>query len=616
MGVQKAKGRSRAHQKTLDMEHTAALGRLGKQRGEASALSMERDALRVMLSELTSRPRMTLQQEELQQLLDAKDALVALDEQISSLSSASDDVEYFLKTGGILFQYYDILDKGAPPSSSAGGQPVFDKSESYSCNSCDSSCEKRESHSCNENSCNEKRDSCEKSPACAAAPQAPVSAPRPAPGGGGLGGGGGGLGGGGSILRFFSAGGNAGKRVAEPEAPPAAAVLNPASRQDSCQPSAGADADTASQVSMANYMHDLNELGASSTLSTPLDPSSSTKPSSARKTSTLQCAPGRSDDRASLLEKYLSCTDPDYMRHDGCERLIDTTNSYSHSLTLSLSLNSNKDSRDGKGQAQVGQAQGQGLVGQAPPIGQVYHNTYGVHQGPAKRDPNEPEQRAGSGAAGGHCQHCGTTDRTVMLHDGYIFCNRCFTLEYVLVDHEKPSYKDPPKEITYFAYKRINHFNEWLNQVQGKETTDIPDEVYDKILLEIKKQKITNMADLTNAKVREILKKLRINKYYEHIPHIINRLSGVSMPHIPPDLEDRLRHMFCQIQVPFLKHSPPTRKNFLSYSYVLHKFMQLLDKDQYVHSFPLLKSRDKLICQDQIWAKICEELGWEFVRSL
>ena len=214
------------------------------------------------------------------------------------------------------------------------------------------------------------------------------------------------------------------------------------------------------------------------------------------------------------------------------------------------------------------------------------------------------------------CAHCGSTNRTVMTHDGYIFCNECFTLEYVLVDHEKPSYKDPPKEVTYFAYKRINHFNEWLNQVQGKETTDIPDEVYDKILLEIKKQKISNMADLTHVKVREILKKLKINKYYEHIPHIINRLSGVSMPHIPPELEDRLRHMFCQIQVPFLKHSPPSRKNFLSYSYVLHKFMQLLEKDQYVHCFTLLKSRDKLQAQDIIWSKICEELGWEFVRSL
>lgn len=214
------------------------------------------------------------------------------------------------------------------------------------------------------------------------------------------------------------------------------------------------------------------------------------------------------------------------------------------------------------------------------------------------------------------CQHCGSDHRTLQPQDGYIYCNSCSTIEYVLVDHEKPAYKDPPKEVTHFAYKRINHLNEWLNQVQGKETTDIPEEVYDRILLEVKKQKINNMAMLTRKSVKEILKKLKINKYYEHIPHIINRLNGIPMPQLPSNLEDRVRQMFCQIQVPFLKHAPPHRKNFLSYSYCLNKMMQLLEEDQYLESFPLLKSREKLHQQDVIWQKICAELGWDFIPSL
>lgn len=216
----------------------------------------------------------------------------------------------------------------------------------------------------------------------------------------------------------------------------------------------------------------------------------------------------------------------------------------------------------------------------------------------------------------GACWHCSSLQRTVQLQDGYVYCNDCHTVEYILVDHEKPSYKDPPKEVAYFAYKRINHFNEWLNQVQGKETTDIPDDVYDSILFEIKKQKLTNMATLTRKKVKDILKKLRINKYYEHVPQIINHLNGIPSPHLSPELEDRLRHMFCQIQVPFLKHSPSSRKNFLSYSYCLNKMMQLLEKDQYLESFPLLKSREKLHQQDIIWQKICTEIGWDFIPSL
>ena len=53
--------------------------------------------------------------------------------------------------------------------------------------------------------------------------------------------------------------------------------------------------------------------------------------------------------------------------------------------------------------------------------------------------------------------------------------------------------------------------------------------------------------------------------------------------------------MFNQIQEPFEKHCPKTRKNFLSYSYTLYKFFQLLNKQEYLIYFPLLKSREKLL---------------------
>jgi type II secretory pathway component PulJ len=214
------------------------------------------------------------------------------------------------------------------------------------------------------------------------------------------------------------------------------------------------------------------------------------------------------------------------------------------------------------------------------------------------------------------CSFCQSHRISIMHNDGYIFCKDCSSMEYIIVDHDKPSYRDPPKEISYFSYKRINHFQEWLNQIQGKETTEIPDEVYDKILLEIKKQRLSNMADLTYDKVKDILKKLRMNKYYEHIQHIMNRLNGLPMPHLSPELEEKLRNMFKQIQTPFLKYAPSERKNFLSYSYVLHKFIQLLEKDEYLTCFPLLKNREKLHAQDRIWCKICEELGWQFLPSL
>jgi len=201
-------------------------------------------------------------------------------------------------------------------------------------------------------------------------------------------------------------------------------------------------------------------------------------------------------------------------------------------------------------------------------------------------------------------------------HDAIMICNYCGYQELLLVEQNRPILKQNTKDTSHFSYKRINHFREWCNQVQGKESTDIPDEIFEKILNEIKKEKIIDTKTITYNKMREILKRLRINKYYEHINYIINRINGIPTPQFSPELEEKLCNMFRNIQVPFLKHCPKDRKNFLSYSYVLYKFFQILGLDEYLKYFPLLKSREKLYVQDQIWKKICEELNYDIIPSL
>ena len=213
---------------------------------------------------------------------------------------------------------------------------------------------------------------------------------------------------------------------------------------------------------------------------------------------------------------------------------------------------------------------------------------------------------------------CPICEKTLELKtiDSVLCCYRCGYTEKIIINSEKVSYKDPPRESSYFAYKRINHFNEWLAQFQAKETTDIPEEVYSGIMKELKKDIFINMDDLSYKSIREILKKLKYNKYYEHIPHIINILNGKKAPVLTRNYEDQLRMMFKEIQTPFMEHCPSERKNFLSYSYVLHKFCELLELDELLPYFPLLKSREKLQQQDKIWEKICKSLQWQYIPSI
>jgi hypothetical protein len=214
-----------------------------------------------------------------------------------------------------------------------------------------------------------------------------------------------------------------------------------------------------------------------------------------------------------------------------------------------------------------------------------------------------------------HCIGCNVA-REEISSEGILVCPRCGSEEYAMIVSDMPSFRDPPKERNNYAYKKQNHLNEILNQFQAKESTEIPEDVMNEVICELRKRRIDNIALLTEQNIREILKKLGRNRYYEHAAHILSRLNGNPPPTITPEIEDKIRAMFQEVQAPYLLYCPDERRNFLSYSYIIYKFLELLELDEYKVHFPLLKSRDRLIQHDTIWKKICEYLQWEFIQSI
>jgi hypothetical protein len=86
------------------------------------------------------------------------------------------------------------------------------------------------------------------------------------------------------------------------------------------------------------------------------------------------------------------------------------------------------------------------------------------------------------------CRVCNDGEMILSEEEGLLICNKCFRSISYLIENEKTSYKEPPKEVCFYSYKRINHFKEILSQFQGKETTQIPEEVIEHIKLQIKKE--------------------------------------------------------------------------------------------------------------------------------
>jgi len=212
------------------------------------------------------------------------------------------------------------------------------------------------------------------------------------------------------------------------------------------------------------------------------------------------------------------------------------------------------------------------------------------------------------------CCFCHKGELIPMDDEGVLICNFCFRNIKYLIENDKPSYKEPPKEVCFYAYKKINHFKEILAQFQGKETTLILDDVIDSLKNQIKKERI-DINTLTYNDIKLLLKKLGYNKLYEHINFIKDKL-GIHPPIISQELEDTLCNFFMEIQYPYAKHCPDYRVNFLHYYYVLYKLFELIGENAYLKEIPLLKDRVKLIEQDTIWCKICQELNWEFIPTI
>jgi hypothetical protein len=219
------------------------------------------------------------------------------------------------------------------------------------------------------------------------------------------------------------------------------------------------------------------------------------------------------------------------------------------------------------------------------------------------------------------CKECNMYFESI---EGFDTCYSCGKCVHNIHFADTLSYKEL-QEIEYkphFNYEKKLHLSEWLDRFQSRENKEIPVEILDIIKYELKKERIVDYSNLTEAKLKSILKKIKMHEYYDNVINIINRLSGRPAFVLTPEVNTKIEQMFSQIQHPFQLYKPESRKNFLSYSYFLNKFFLILKLPEFSKYFPLLKSDDKLRQQDEIFCKIVnhmkkidDSVAWEFYPS-
>jgi len=91
-----------------------------------------------------------------------------------------------------------------------------------------------------------------------------------------------------------------------------------------------------------------------------------------------------------------------------------------------------------------------------------------------------------------YCDECNIEKILDYTVSAYV-CQYCGNIEEIILDEDR-QIKD------YSPYRRINHFREWLNQFQAKQSPEINENIYKDIIIELNKNRITNLSNLNKLK--------------------------------------------------------------------------------------------------------------------
>jgi hypothetical protein len=206
------------------------------------------------------------------------------------------------------------------------------------------------------------------------------------------------------------------------------------------------------------------------------------------------------------------------------------------------------------------------------------------------------------------CSTC-KIPKVLLLNEGTMICQKCGETDSILMDSDKPSFRNPVAEPKQNAYKRSNHYAELMNQSQAKESTEIPDEVMDMIRCELESIQFNDMSKMTKAKMKNILRDIGLSKYYENAMLIINMFRGGVSEEIPRETRETVTAMIDELQSVWPKHKKKGMKNFFNNNFVFRRVYEFLGDTKRARTYPQL-SRTKTEEYDEILDAMIKDLGW------
>ena len=193
-----------------------------------------------------------------------------------------------------------------------------------------------------------------------------------------------------------------------------------------------------------------------------------------------------------------------------------------------------------------------------------------------------------------------------------LLCVRCGYTVYLIgsVTEENQLFAQEGNRVSHGSYDPARHCKFWIERIQAKESTIIPDEYIEKIRKSIKKDRIDNVKSITVKQFRAYLKQNNLSKLNDHIPLIKKIITGYIPPQLTYNEQQLLFIYFDKATKTYEKIKPSNKKNSLYYPFLIYKILDLIIKEESKKSKLLacihLQSYDTLIDNDRVWHSICQ----------
>lgn len=156
------------------------------------------------------------------------------------------------------------------------------------------------------------------------------------------------------------------------------------------------------------------------------------------------------------------------------------------------------------------------------------------------------------------------------------------------------------------SYKRIDKFKEYLQEIQGN------DDLYvDKKFVDIIRSEL-NGQEITAQRVKNVMRKYKVQKYYDYIPTFLKHLNQ-KVIYFTPDEEKTLCLLFECISNKYNALFPGI--SFLNFNYITYKLVEYIKHPDLNTLSIKFKDPNKLKDMDSKWKMLCEDLEWLFISS-